>query len=71
MAKKENYLKRLEKLMEHFNWNQSDVARDFKVGRGSVSHWFLNQREMSGPVKRLIEMHEYVIELEEQLGIEE
>ena len=50
--------KRLKKLREKLGLSQRELAKELGVTPGAVAHWESDERSLSGPVARLVELYE-------------
>ncbi|MFP5385128.1 MAG: helix-turn-helix domain-containing protein [Bacteriovoracia bacterium] len=57
-SKKTGNAKRLYEIRKKRGWSQQELAKEFYVTPGAVANWELGQREVPGPVIRLIEIYE-------------
>lgn len=57
-AKKSGFAKRLYDLRKSRDWSQKQIAEEFYVSPGTIALWELGQREIPGPVRKLIELYE-------------
>lgn len=62
---------RLKKLREKFGLSQRDLAKELGVTPGAVALWEMGERQLSGPVVRLIELYESgIVPLKKEVACE-
>lgn len=57
-GKKSGMAKRLFELRKSKDWSQKRMAEEFYVSPGTIALWELGQREIPGPVRKLMEIYE-------------
>lgn len=57
-GKKTGMAKRLYDLRKSKDWSQKQMAEEFYVSPGTIALWELGQREIPGPVRKLVEIYE-------------
>ena len=57
-SKQQAYANRIKKLRRDKNWSQRDLAKEFGVSPGAVAHWETGERELSGPIRKLLDIYE-------------
>ena len=56
------YAKRILTLRDKLGISQRELAKKFGVSPGAVAHWEAGQRDISGPVEKLLEIFEQQLE---------
>lgn len=49
---------RVKNLRASLGLSQRDLAKEFRVTASAVAHWESGEREISGPVSKLLELYE-------------
>jgi len=49
---------RVKKLRRALGLSQRDLAKELRVSASAVAHWESGEREVSGPVSKLLELYE-------------
>lgn len=49
---------RIKTLRNALGLSQRELAREFRVSAGAVAHWETGERQLSGPVEKLLEIFE-------------
>ena len=55
---KVNFSKRILELRNNLRMSQRELAKEFGVSPAAVAHWETGERQISGPVKKLLEIFE-------------
>lgn len=49
---------RIKSLRQTLGFSQRELAKEFRVSASAVAHWESGERQISGPVSKLIEIYE-------------
>lgn len=49
---------RIKSLRQALGFSQRELAKEFRVSASAVAHWESGERQISGPVSKLIEIYE-------------
>jgi DNA-binding transcriptional regulator YiaG len=52
------HARRIKLLRTQMGWSQRELARNLGVSPSAVAHWETGEREISGPVQKLLEIFE-------------